>query len=194
MSGDRGDAEPSYISLNRLFFLAEKKIEHNTPFFVIEFVAKTIGVRHDFKDDSWKESPDSLIEFVNDTLSEENHLNMKDIGNDESLSEIASFVNPEPSLQWKKPETLIRSFWSIHNFTPKLPLASDEIFGYKTENTPNHIDPVMIYQIAIRYNIPFGRETGIEKIKNDINNFSSKLTPLRENILVKIKHTLSTLR
>lgn len=179
--------EDSYISLNRLFFLPEKKLNDTAPFFVIEFVAKSIGVNYDFKDSSWKEDS-TLVKFINNTLDEDHRIKIKDI--ETSLPDIASFVNPEKSSQWKTPSILIKAFWSIHNFTPKIPLSSDETFGYKTESNPLCIDPVMTYQIAIRYSIPFNRDTSLESLKNDIHNYSSKLTPLRHSIFEKIKFTL----
>lgn len=78
------------------------------------------------------------------------------------------------------------SFWSIHNFTPKIPLKENEVFGYKTEATPYAIDPMMTYLIAYHYGIPMNRDTQLESIQREIINYSVQLTPLRINIITKL--------
>lgn len=179
----------SIISLNRLFFLPRKKLESGSPYFVIEFVAKSLGIKFDFTSGKWKETPDSLIDYVNDTLQEETYISMDKL--ETSLPDIALFVNPEMSVQWKSPKKLIDAFLSICNFTPKIPLNTTDSFGYKTEITPSNIDPVMVYQIATHYKIPISRETTLEKAQKDIRDYSEKLTPLRQRILSRIRDVLT---
>lgn len=179
-------SEFSKSSLNRLVLLPEKKISNSCPVFVIEFIAKSLGIRYNYESLDWKKDEikiKTLTDSILLTLEEEDMV----IHNIEThLRDIALFVNPESSVQWKKRTILMDSFWSIHNFTPKIPLKENEVFGYKTEATPYAIDPMMTYLIAYHYGIPMNRDTQLESIQREIINYSVQLTPLRINIITKL--------
>ena len=177
------------IHLNRLFFLYnKKKIEENCPFFVIEFVSKSLGIKFDYENINWKRNSKSLINTINDILNENSYIDINDM--EKYLPDLALFVNPNYTETWKKSTILIEAFFNIINYTPNIPLKSEETFGYKTESNPYAIDPIMSYQIARHYKFKYNRETKLEEIQDKILKYSVQLTILRQNILEKVTSSI----
>lgn len=176
----------SKFNINRLALLPQKKILDSCPTFVIEFIAKSLGIKYNYDDMFWKKDETkikALIDTIESTLDDED-ICLDDINT--HLRDIALFVNPESSVQWKSKISLLTAFWSVHNFSPKIPLKSEEVFGYKNEENIYAIDPAMTYQIALYYKINTNRETTLENIQAEIVNFSCRLTPIRYSIFTKL--------
>lgn len=176
----------SKFNINRLALLPQKRISATCPTFVIEFIAKSLGIKYNYEEISWKTDESKIKAFVDmiESTLEDEDICLDEI--DTHLRDIALFVNPESSVQWKTRTALLTAFWSIHNFSPKIPLKTDEVFGYKTEETPYAIDPAMTYQIAAHYRMNTARDTTLETIQAEIVNFSAKLTPLRYSLFTKL--------
>lgn len=176
------------INLNRLTFFENNKVPRTCPTFVIEFLARSSGIKYDFTEHAWASSKtevDLVIHAIQQYSKDKvNVLRTSQI--DSRLRDLALFVNPFPDVQWKSKELLLKAFWSIYNFTPKLPLAESASFGCKTDEDPYRIDPIMSYLVAVKYGIPTSRETSIDALNAEIINYSINLTPMRESILSKI--------
>lgn len=167
------------ISLNRLFFLdPHNVIPDDCPEYVIDFVGKTLGVKI-----VGTVNYPKLSRTLNTILAEDPKANIQ---NPESLQDIASFVNPDPDISWTSSKKLLEAGMNIINYIPKIPLKTDETFGYITEKTLNCIDPIMVYQIVCYYKIPHSRTSTLESLQKEISNYSSKLTPIRKGLLERL--------
>lgn len=164
------------IHINRLRVIKIDKITEDCPKIIIEFLAKSLGLRYRFENTSewWDRNEKRIITFL-----ESEHSSVMETFD---LRDIALFVNPMDDIEWKQKNTLMKSFEHIHSFNPRLPIKNLS-FGNKSEKEPLNIDPVMAYQICLHYNIPTSRDTSFKELQNEISLMNRRLTPIRNDII-----------
>lgn len=171
--------DKQYFNINRLKVINIDKIPENCPKFIIIFIAKSLGIKINFidSDEWWSINEQKIISFI-----ESEH---KLVTKSYNLRDIALFVNPIDDIEWKDKKILLKSYYHIHAFNPNLPIKNITI-GNKTDKFPYNIDPCMIYQICLKYNISINRETTYEDIYQEILLINRNLYDIRNDIINKI--------
>lgn len=165
--------------INRLKLLNIDKIPKNCPKFVIEFLAKSLGIKYTFVNTSewWDINEKIIVSFIEN----EHNCYMEKF----DLRDIALFVNPIDNIEWTQRSILMKSFEHIHSFKGQLPIKDLKI-GNKSEKEPFNIDPIMMYQICLKYCIITTRDSTFDELKNEIILINRRLTPIRNDIISSV--------
>lgn len=173
------------INVNRLALFPNKKLPFSCPLFVIEFLAKSLGIRFNSTSDKWTRNIPSVISAIERTLEDKSNLVDLELLKTR-LPDIALFVNPEPNVEWKDKTKLMTAFWNVYKFSPRIPLQKNQNFGLKTESNLEAVDPIMVYLITLKYGIRHSTNTTLDQLHQEISSMEGRMTPLRESLIAKI--------